>query len=87
MGLLVSCKKTIKKTLFQILAPLNLYGEGNYALTAVKEIDATEDYLEMSKDITKCQNVISSEDCQTDKYIEEVLEKCLCLPANFAPIY
>ena len=46
-------------------------------MTAVKEIDATEDYLAMSRDITKCQNVISSEDCQTDKYIEEVLEKCL----------
>ena len=56
-------------------------------MTAVKEIDATEDYLAMSKDIIKCQNVISAEECQTDKYIEQVLEKCLCLPANFAPIY
>ena len=41
----------------------------------------------MSKDITKCQNLISSEDCETHNYIEQVLEKCHCLPANFEPIY
>ena len=61
-------------------APLKLYGGGNFALTAVKEIDVTEEYLEMSKDITKCQNKISLEECENKQYFEKIIEKCECIP-------
>ena len=56
-------------------APLKLYGGGNFALTAVKEIDVTEDYLKMSKDVTKCQDRITLEECETKQFFEHVVDK------------
>ena len=66
---------------------MNLFGEGNFALTAAKEIDATQDYLDMSKDVTNCQNEVSLEVCETKKYYEKVMEKCNCLPVNIGSSY
>ena len=66
---------------------MNLFGEGNFALTAAKEIDATQDYLDMSKDVTNCQNEVSLEVCETKKYFEKVMEKCNCLPVNIGSSY
>ena len=59
---------------------MNLYGEGNFALTAAKEIDVTQDYLDMSKDVTNCQNEASLEVCETENYFKKVEEKCHCIP-------
>ena len=67
--------------------PLKLYGGGNFALAAVKEIDVTEEYLEMSKDITKCQNKISLEECETKEYFEQMVEKCKCIPFKLGHKY
>ena len=52
----------------------------NFALTAVKEIDVTDDYMGMSEDVTKCQDRIRLEDCETKEYFEYVLKKCNCIP-------
>ena len=56
-------------------------------MTAVKEIDVTEEYLEMSKDITKCQNKISLEECETKEYFVQMLEKCKCIPFDHGHKY
>ena len=66
---------------------MKIYGGGNFALTAVKEIDVTEEYLEMSKDITKCQNRISLEECETKEYFEQMVEKCKCIPFKLGHKY
>ena len=68
-------------------APLKLYGGGNFALTAVKEIDVTEDYLKMAKDVTKCQDRLTLEECETKQYFEHVVDKCNCIPFKLGHKY
>ena len=60
--------------------PLILYGKGDYALTAVQEIDVTEDFLNLNKQGTHhdCQNVETYQECQSKEYIKMGLEKCNC---------
>ena len=44
------------------LAPRRMYGEGNFALTAVKEMSVTEPFLGLKDEDKKCQNLESFED-------------------------
>jgi hypothetical protein len=60
--------------------PLILFGEGNYALTAVKEIDGTEEFLGLDEEIKRCQDRESFQECQAREYIKNGLEKCKCTP-------
>ena len=60
--------------------PLILYGEGDYALTDVKEIDTTEAFLNLDENVKLCQNVESYEKCQAKEYIKNGLKKCNCTP-------
>ena len=47
-----------------------MYGEGNYALTAVKEVSVTKSFLGLSSEDKKCQNLESLEDCSTRSYLQ-----------------
>ena len=58
--------------------PLILYGEGNYAITDVQEIDTTEAYLKLGEEIISCQNLETFLECQTKDYIKIGLENCNC---------
>ena len=60
--------------------PLILYGEGDYALTAVQEIKATKEFLNLDKEGTKhdCQNVETFLECEAKDYIKMGLEECNC---------
>ena len=60
--------------------PLILFGEGNYALTAVKEIDGTEEFLRLDEGIKHCQNRETFQECQAKEYIKDGLVKCKCTP-------
>ena len=60
--------------------PLIRFGEGNYALTDVKEIDTTDAFLKLGEEIRDCQNVETYQECQTKYYIKMGLEKCNCTP-------
>jgi hypothetical protein len=57
-----------------------LEGEGNYALTSVKEIDGTEAFLALDNDIKVCQNEETLADCSTKKLIKTSLDLCKCVP-------
>ena len=46
----------------------------------MKEIEATDDFLTLDKDVTKCQNKESLGDCQTRLYIDALEKQCGCLP-------
>ena len=46
-----------------------MYGEGNYALTAVKEVSVTQSFLSLKSEDKKCQNLESLEDCSTRSYL------------------
>ena len=60
--------------------PLSLADEGNYALTAVKDIDVTEIFLGLDEKQKHCQNEETAEDCWMKIYFKEGFEKCKCTP-------
>ena len=64
------------------LEPVILIGEAEYNLNVLKEIEATDSYLGLDQDVTKCQNNEPFHNCTTRKYIADALEECRCLPSN-----
>ena len=62
------------------IEPLIRYGEGNYALTAIREIDTTAAFLSLGEDIIDCQNMETYQECQARDYIKMGLEQCKCTP-------
>ena len=63
-----------------ILAPLKKYGEGNYQITSVLEVDTPTDFDELDESVKKCQNEISYEECVTKSFLGDVISKCQCIP-------
>ena len=49
-----------------------MYGEGNYALAAVKEVSVTQSFLGLKEEDKKCQNLESLEDCSTRSYLQTI---------------
>ena len=62
------------------LAPVLHFGEGSYAISAVKEIKVTEEYIQLDKNILKCQNKETFENCTTREYLQMVKNHCNCVP-------
>ena len=62
------------------LESVSLIGEGEYNLNSLKEIEATDSYLGLDQDVTKCQNNEPFHNCTTKKYHDVVLAECKCLP-------
>ena len=60
--------------------PLRLYGAGDYAFTNVKEVEGTEDFLQLDEDVKKCQDKESVVDCLSREYLESGRKKCGCVP-------
>ena len=60
-----------------ITEPVELFGEGQYYLHALKEIKVTDSYLGLSK---QCQNEEPLSNCTTRQYRNTMLGKCGCLP-------
>ena len=65
---------------FVILEHVKLIGEGEYNLNVLKEITATESYLELGVGDRGCQNEEPLHNCTTQHYIETFLDQCGCLP-------
>ena len=59
---------------------MKLYGEGNYALSAIKEVDVTDAFLSLDEEDKLCQNVETFLECQANAFIKLGLEKCNCTP-------
>ena len=49
-----------------------MHGEGNYGLTAVKEVSVTQSFLGLKEEDKKCQNLESQEDCSTKRYLQSI---------------
>ena len=64
----------------KISEPIILIGEGKYNLNDLKEIQATDAYVELGRDITKCQNEQAFFNCTTKHYNDDFKKKCGCLP-------
>ena len=67
--------------------PITLYGEGNFALTAIKSIRVTAEFLGLGERITQCQTGQSRADCLTRKYLARLLETCHCVPLTISSHY
>ena len=44
------------------------------------EVKVTEDFLGFDKETKKCQNKTRVHDCQQEKFLFDVRQKCQCLP-------
>ena len=60
--------------------PLIGHGDGNYALTDLKEIDVTKGFLGPDEKIKQCQMEESYRECRTKKYFKKGIAKCKCVP-------
>ena len=63
-----------------IIAPVRLHGEGSYAITDVKEITVSDEFLGLDETIRKCQNIEPFENCTTRQYLDTVKKECKCVP-------
>ena len=64
------------------LDPIHLALENRYNLNILKEIIVSNSFLSMEKDVKKCQDVETFNDCVTTKFIRDLKSKCKCLPLN-----
>jgi len=55
-------------------APIVLHGEGSYAISAVKEVEVSDDFLGLDDDIKKCQTEEPFFNCTTRSYFETYRE-------------
>ena len=67
--------------------PVVLYGEGNYALTDIKEIKVTEEFFRLGTATTGCERQKYRSECSTGRYQEEVAASCSCAPLNLKHFY
>ena len=65
------------------LAPYSAFGPGNYILTSVKQMSATEGFLSMSEKKRECEKE-TLESCEA-RLFEERVKKCGCTPQSLLP--
>ena len=63
---------------------MSLHGNGSYALSAVKEMRISDDFLSLGQDFTKCQVQEAYEDCTTRMYYAAMIKQCNCIPYSLA---
>ena len=58
-------------------------GGGSYGLSVLKKITGTQSFLKQTDDVKKCQ-IGTFEACHVQRYLEEVLAQCGCVPWAFS---
>ena len=51
-----------------------------FVLTDLKELDGTEEFLDLDVKVSKCQNEESMLECRSRKYLDMGTKKCGCIP-------
>ena len=77
-------ERTRAEVYFPTLASSRSNNEGTLALTALKKMSGTERFLSKDDSVKKCSQQ-SYEECQTEAFLEEVQEKCGCVPWSLSP--
>ena len=62
--------------------PIHLELENRYNLNVLKEITVSNSFLSLGKDVRKCQDVETFNECVTTKFIHDLKSKCKCLPLD-----
>ena len=60
--------------------PIKVYGEATLAISSVKDMIVTDDFLGLDESARKCQNREAFENCTTRQYLETVKRQCNCVP-------
>ena len=72
-------KENNPKIYMNTLASFTAYRSGEYALSGLKRITGTTNFLELSDDAKDCQ-IETFEECQLKRYMSEILKQCGCVP-------
>ena len=75
--------KTLVEVFIGTLAPYNAFGPGNYILSVVKQMSATDGFLSLSSEKRECEKE-KFEDCQR-RLFQEATKSCRCTPQNLIP--
>ena len=61
---------------------MSLFGEGEYNLNELKEIEVTKDFLELEQNVRACQYKEPIQNCTTRHIINQIEKHCRCKPFN-----
>ena len=67
------------KVFIHTLADYTTFGAGSYAMNMLKKMTGTESFKQLPDYQKKCL-VHNREECQTQKYLEQVQKECKCMP-------
>ena len=67
------------KVYINTLAQYSTFGPGSYAMTALKKMTGTSSFKQLPEHQRNCL-VHEREECQTDKYLDQVQQECKCMP-------
>ena len=67
------------KIIVHTLAQYSTFGPGSYEMSALKKMTGTSSFIQLPDDRKMCMTHVR-EDCQTQKYLEEVQTECKCIP-------
>lgn len=63
----------------QTLAQFSMFGPGSYGMSTLKKMTGTESFELLPTHQKKCL-VHNREECQTQKYLDQVQRECKCIP-------
>ena len=72
-------EKTSAKVYVQTLSGFSSFGEGDYAVSALKKMKGTQSFLDFPNDVKKCQ-IESRDNCRILEFFESVQDQCGCVP-------
>ena len=67
------------KVFIHTLAQYTTYGPGSYGMSTLKKMTGTKSFNQLPDQQKKCL-VHDREECQTEKYLEQVRKECQCVP-------
>jgi hypothetical protein len=73
---------TSAKIYLNTLSSFTAYTSGRYTMSVLKKMTGTENFLALPDTTKNCQ-IELLEECQVTRYIEEMLNKCSCVPWAF----
>ena len=70
------------KITIHTLARYTTFGHGSYAMSTLKRMTGTKSFKQLPDYQKKCL-VHNREDCQSQKYLEQLQKNCKCIPWAF----
>ena len=64
-----------------MIEPIKLLLEFDHNFTTIEELQAKDSFFTLGEEIRKCQEEPKN-DCETRKYMDDLMNKCQCLPVQ-----